>query len=46
VAQRLQKLDITRVRPLAGGFQKWKDLGYPLAEPTEVAWHTALMPKP
>jgi 3-mercaptopyruvate sulfurtransferase SseA len=41
VAQNLQKLGIKRVRPLQGGFQAWKDLGYPLEEPAEVAWHTA-----
>jgi rhodanese-related sulfurtransferase len=44
VAQQLQKLGITRVRPLQGGFQAWKDLGYPLAQPTDVAWVTALLP--
>jgi 3-mercaptopyruvate sulfurtransferase SseA len=41
VAQQLQKLGIMRVRPLQGGFAEWKDLGYPLAEPTDVAWATA-----
>jgi membrane protein DedA with SNARE-associated domain/rhodanese-related sulfurtransferase len=41
VAQQLQKLGITRVRPLQGGFAGWKELGYPLAEPTDVAWVTA-----
>jgi rhodanese-related sulfurtransferase len=41
VAQKLQKLGITHVRPLQGGYQGWKDLGYPLAEPTDVAWVTA-----
>jgi rhodanese-related sulfurtransferase len=41
VAQQLQKLGITRVRPLQGGFAGWKDLGYPLAEPTNLAWVTA-----
>jgi 3-mercaptopyruvate sulfurtransferase SseA len=44
VAQKLQKLGIQRVRPLLGGFHMWKDLGYPLAEPTVVAWHTAVQP--
>jgi rhodanese-related sulfurtransferase len=38
VAQQLQKLGITRVRPLQGGFAEWKELGYPLAEPANVAW--------
>jgi len=38
VAQRLQQLGIKHVRPLAGGFQKWKALGFPLVEAQEVAW--------
>jgi len=42
VAQQLQKLGIQRVRPLQGGFRAWKELGYPLAEPAVVAWHTAV----
>jgi rhodanese-related sulfurtransferase len=42
VAQQLQKHGITRVRPLQGGFGSWKDLGYPLAEPTDVAWAATL----
>jgi 3-mercaptopyruvate sulfurtransferase SseA len=42
VAQQLQQLGILRVRPLQGGFRAWKELGYPLAEPVEVAWHTAV----
>jgi 3-mercaptopyruvate sulfurtransferase SseA len=41
VAQQLQKLGFQRVRPLQGGFHGWKELGYPLAEPAEVAWHNA-----
>jgi len=40
VAQQLQKLGIKRVRPLQGGFGGWKELGYPLAQPTELAWVT------
>ena len=32
-----------RVRPLQGGFAEWKDLGYPLAEPSDVAWVTATL---
>jgi len=39
VAQQLQKLGISRVRPLQYGFKGWKDLGYPLEQPREVAWH-------
>jgi rhodanese-related sulfurtransferase len=41
VAQQLQKLGIKRVRPLQGGFGGWKELGFPLAEPADVAWVTA-----
>jgi rhodanese-related sulfurtransferase len=41
VAQQLQKLGIKRVRPLQGGIAAWKALGYPLAQPTDVAWVTA-----
>jgi rhodanese-related sulfurtransferase len=40
VARKLQELGITRVRPLQGGFHGWKDLGYPLQEPAEIAWRT------
>jgi 3-mercaptopyruvate sulfurtransferase SseA len=40
VAQQLQKLGIKRVRPLQGGFGGWKELDYPLSEPTEVVWVT------
>ncbi|HZE80734.1 MAG TPA: hypothetical protein VE604_07505 [Candidatus Polarisedimenticolia bacterium] len=42
MAQQLQKLGITRVRPLQGGFHGWKDLGYPLVDATDVAWAAAL----
>jgi len=42
VAQKLQKLGIQHVRPLQGGFHLWKELGYPLVPPVEVAWHTAV----
>jgi rhodanese-related sulfurtransferase len=42
VAQQLQKVGITRVRPLQGGFAGWKELGFPLADPTDVAWAAAL----
>jgi rhodanese-related sulfurtransferase len=41
VAQQLQKIGIRRVRPLQGGFNGWKEMGFPLAEPTDVAWITA-----
>ncbi|GAC1364282.1 MAG: DedA family protein/thiosulfate sulfurtransferase GlpE [Acidobacteriaceae bacterium] len=30
VAQQLLKLGVHRVRPLRGGFESWRDLGYPL----------------
>jgi rhodanese-related sulfurtransferase len=43
VAQQLQKLGITRVRPLQGGFGGWKELGFPLADPTDLAWVTATL---
>jgi 3-mercaptopyruvate sulfurtransferase SseA len=43
VAQQLQKLGIMHVRPLQGGFAGWKDLGYPLADPTDLAWVTATL---
>jgi rhodanese-related sulfurtransferase len=32
VAQQLRKKGITRVHPLAGGFNGWKELGFPLQE--------------
>jgi rhodanese-related sulfurtransferase len=32
VAQKLKRLGITRVRPLAGGFHAWREHGYPLQE--------------
>jgi len=28
---------------LQGGFGGWKDLGYPLADPSDVAWVTATL---
>jgi len=31
-ALKLRKLGIDRVRPLAGGFEAWRDLQYPLVE--------------
>jgi membrane protein DedA with SNARE-associated domain/rhodanese-related sulfurtransferase len=32
VAMQLHKLGIHRVRPLRGGFEMWRDLGYPLVD--------------
>jgi len=32
VALQLHKFGITRVRPLRGGFEKWRELGYPLID--------------
>jgi len=32
VAQQLKRLGVTRVRPLAGGFLGWRELGYPLQD--------------
>jgi rhodanese-related sulfurtransferase len=32
VALQLHKLGINRVRPLRGGFEGWRDAGYPLVE--------------
>ena len=48
VAMQLQRLGITRVRPLRGGFDGWKAAGYPLEEyidthtapPSQPARHT------
>jgi rhodanese-related sulfurtransferase len=42
VARQLQELGIKRVRPLQGGFHGWKDLGYPLEEPAEIAWRSSI----
>ncbi len=41
VALRLRKLGIFRVRPLRGGFDEWKKLGYPLVHLDEEAGHNA-----
>ncbi len=41
VALRLRKLGIYRVRPLRGGFDEWKKLGYPLEHLKEEAGHNA-----
>jgi len=32
VAQQLKRLGITRVRPLADGFNGWRERGYPLQD--------------
>jgi membrane protein DedA with SNARE-associated domain/rhodanese-related sulfurtransferase len=37
VALQLHRLGITRVRPLRGGFDGWKQAGYPLLDYVEVA---------
>jgi len=37
LALRLHKLGIHRVRPLKGGFEGWRDAGYPLTDYTEPA---------
>jgi membrane protein DedA with SNARE-associated domain/rhodanese-related sulfurtransferase len=42
VALQLQKLGITRVRPLRGGFEAWRDLHYPLVDYLEPAAAQAL----
>jgi 3-mercaptopyruvate sulfurtransferase SseA len=33
VALRLKAYGIIRVNPLAGGFDRWRELGYPLDRP-------------
>jgi rhodanese-related sulfurtransferase len=39
IALRLRKMGITRVRPLLGGFDTWKRLGYPLEEAADrIGW--------
>jgi len=37
VALLLKRRGIERVRPLAGGFRAWQDLGYPVKNLTSVA---------
>jgi rhodanese-related sulfurtransferase len=38
VALLLRKQGITRVRPLLGGFESWRDLGFPIEKKlTELA---------
>lgn len=39
VALQLHKLGILRVRPLRGGFDGWKEAGYPLLDYTEPTQH-------
>jgi 3-mercaptopyruvate sulfurtransferase SseA len=34
VALILRRRGIERVRPLAGGFRAWRDLGYPMTQAT------------
>jgi len=41
VAQKLQAIGITRVRPLQGGFHGWKERNFPLVESDIVQWNTA-----
>jgi rhodanese-related sulfurtransferase len=36
VALLLRKKGITRVRPLAGGLDAWKQLGFPVHEPALI----------
>jgi rhodanese-related sulfurtransferase len=36
VALQLNKLGVTRVRPLLGGFEGWQERGFPV-EPIEMA---------
>jgi 3-mercaptopyruvate sulfurtransferase SseA len=36
VALMLKQRGIMRVRPLAGGLEAWKELGFPLSEPELV----------
>jgi rhodanese-related sulfurtransferase len=41
VALQLKRRGIQRVRPLAGGFEAWKGLGFPMTEPELVTIQTA-----
>jgi rhodanese-related sulfurtransferase len=41
VAQ-LKALGVLRVRPLAGGFNGWKKLSFPLMETEGVQWRAVL----
>jgi len=40
-ALRLRRRGASKVRPLEGGFNAWRDLGYPVEMPSEVAASTA-----
>ena len=42
LAKRLQKLGVHRVRPLKGGFEGWRDGGFPLMEYDEASAQAAL----
>ena len=42
VALALRRIGIERIRPLRGGFDEWKELGYPLMELEESAMSTAI----
>lgn len=44
MAQKLQKIGVRKVRPLQGGFAGWKELGYELQDPSDIAWRTAVQP--
>jgi 3-mercaptopyruvate sulfurtransferase SseA len=41
VALLLRRRGIERVRPLAGGFHAWKDLGYPVTNLIPIAADTS-----
>jgi rhodanese-related sulfurtransferase len=40
VALLLRRQGVSRIRPLAGGFQAWRDLGYPVQPLTTTAVRT------
>ena len=45
MALRLKAMGTARVRPLLGGFDAWKRLGYPLEDATDrIGWPTQLQP--
>ena len=44
VAKQLLKMGIYRVRPLRGGFEGWRDAGYPLVDYTEPVAEAELSP--
>ena len=42
LALKLRTMGISRIRPLLGGLNEWKRLGYPLEDATEqIGWHSA-----